>query len=275
MAITRVAAAANADTGTGDGILTLTMPTGIAAGDGAIIGVGMASSAATVALSSTLSVTPTQIGTTASFAGHASRLYALPNLVAGDSGKVITFTASTNLKMSVGVAVYRGVSLTDIVDAAVSKTSTVGTATPTNPPVTTVAAGAGIASFWFPTRGNTTPQIATVTKPTGETVDAQAFTTELSGANGIFLSHDSFGTGAAPNFRVWAAASTVPAVTYTLDQSAVYSAWTVSLAPIANATPTADAGANQTVSSGTTVTLIGTDAPAAGTTVTGRQWTAL
>src|SRR5215210_1695634 len=270
MAITRVGAASAADTGAGDAVLTLTMPTGIAAGDGALLAFTCASSAATVAITSNgLSVDPVAVGTgVASFAGHSSRLWALNNLAAADSGKILTFTASTNLKMSLAVVVYRGVSTSNIVDAQASKTSTVGTTTPTNPAVTTVAANAGVTSWWFPTRGNTTPQIVTVTKPSGETIDTQAFTSELSGANGVFASHDSFGTGVATNFRTWSAGSTVPAVTYTLDQSAVYSAWTVTLVP-GSTGPTADAGAAQTVTAGAVVTLSGSDSPGAGTTLTG------
>ena len=276
MAITRVGAASAADTGAGDAVLTLTMPTGVAAGDGALLAFTCASSAATVTITSNgLSVDPVAVGTgVASFAGHSSRLWALNNLAAADSGKILTFTASTNLKMSLAVVVYRGVSTSNIVDAQASKTSTVATTTPTNPAVTTVAANAGVTSWWFPTRGNSTPQIVTVTKPSGETIDTQAFTSELSGANGVFASHDSFGTGVATNFRTWSAGSTVPAVTYTLDQSAVYSAWTVTLVP-GSTGPTADAGAAQTVTAGAVVTLSGSDSPGAGTTITARAWTAL
>src|SRR5215210_1255258 len=256
MAITRAGAASAADTGAGDAVLTLTMPTGVAAGDGALLAFTCASSAATVTITSNgLSVDPVAVGTgVASFAGHSSRLWALNNLAAADSGKILTFTASTNLKMSLAVVVYRGVSTSNIVDAQASKTSTVATTTPTNPAVTTVAANAGVTSWWFPTRGNSTPQIVTVTKPSGETIDTQAFTSELSGANGVFASHDSFGTGVATNFRTWSAGSTVPAVTYTLDQSAVYSAWTVTLVP-------GSTGTTITTRAWTALTYPGTTAP--------------
>lgn len=278
MAITRVAVASNADTGTTDTTLTLTMPAGIAAGDGALLGFSCASGAPVPTITSNgLSVTPVPVGSgVATFPGHQSRLWALPNLAAADSGKVLTVsTGTTAVKVALALIVLRGVSGTNLVDVATSKTSTAAVVNPSNPALTTSIDGAGILEFFFPTRGNSVPQIAVVTKPsTAETLDVQAFTSELSGATGAFIGHDSSGTGVGTNFRAWAADSTVTPVTYTVDQAAVYSAWTVAVVPKVTG-PTVDAGGTQTLPAGQLVTLTGTDTPAAGTTIASRQWTVI
>jgi hypothetical protein len=269
MAFTIVGSAVHANTAANN-VDTITFPTGIAAGDGALLFISYASSAITVAFTDNgLSGPFTQVGATASFSGHQSQLWSLQGLAAGDSGKVLTLTESTAIRIGAVLVVYRGVPTTGLVNAFTSKTSTSGTVSPSTPTVVTAASGCARVEFVGMTRGATTPQIATVTPPAGTTIAV----TDFDPAAGAAVTSQAVIGFEGHNLTGVTNGATIGGTTYTVDVSAVYSAWTVALAP-AQTGPTVDAGAQQVVPAGTTVTLTGTETAASGTTITARSWTA-
>jgi hypothetical protein len=271
MAITVVGSALAADTGSGT-VDTITMPAGIAAGDGALLFFGYASGGTTTTLTDNGLSTPfTQVGATATFSGHQSQLWSAQNLAAADSGKVITMTQSAGVRQGAFVVVYRGASKTAMVNASASRTSTLLSATAvTTPTVTTTAAGCVELAFMCATRGSTTPQIATITPPAGSTVGA----TSASPALGAAVTTQAVVAWEGRNLSAAASGVSLGGDVYTIDQGAPYSAWTVALAP-ASTGPIVDAGADQTVTAGSVVTLSGTESAATGTTISSRAWTAL
>jgi hypothetical protein len=272
MAITVVGTAIIADTATTT-VDTVTMPAGIQAGDGALLFFGYASGAITTTITDNgLSKPFTQVDVTATFSGHQSQLWVAQNLAAADSGKVITLTQSTGVRQAGFVVVYRGVSKTGMVNAVDSRTSTLLSASSmTTPSVTATAAGCAELAFICATRGSQTPQIATITPPAGVTLGAQEV--DPTAASGT-TSTQAVAAWEGRNLTAAAINSTIGGDVYTTDVGAPYSAWTVALAP-GSTGPTVDAGADQTVAAGATVTLTGTESAASGTTIASRAWTAL
>lgn len=269
MAVTIVGTAGTVDTASAT-VDTYTMPAGIAAGDGALLFMTYASGAITQTLTDNgLSSPFVAVAPIATFVGHQSQVFAAGNLTTADAGKVITATQSTTVRVAGVLVVYRGVSRTALVNAFASKTSTAASASPLTPTVTTTAAGCVEVSFIGMTRGSSTPQIATITPPTGSVVGA----TSYSPAAGAAVTTAATAAFEGHNFTVAVNGATLGGDTYTTDQSAVYSAWTLALAP--GTASSADAGADQTIPAGQTVVLSGTDSAAAGTTITARAWTAL
>lgn len=269
MAVTIVGTAVHANAaGNAD---TITIPTGVAAGDGLVLFLAYASSAITTTLTDNgLSAPLTQVGAAATMAGHQSQVWTLPNMTTGDAGKVITSTLSTAARQVAVLVVYRGVARTGLVNAQASKTATVSTTTPTIPTVTATTPGCVEIALVSPWRGSTAPQIATVTAPTGSTVgpiDADPPVATATTSGGSHLAFEGH------NLTPAAANATLGGDAYTLDVAAPYSAWTLALAPAS--TTTVDAGATQTVTAGATVTLAGTESVTTGATVASRTWTAL
>jgi hypothetical protein len=269
MAITIVGTATSVDTASGT-VDTLTLPTGIAAGDGVLLFFGYASGAITTTLTDNGLSTPlTQVGATATFSGHQSQLWSAQNLTAADSGKVITMTQSTGVRQGALAVVYRGTSKTGMVNAFASKTSTAGTPTPSVPTVVTTVAGCAEIGLVCATRGASTPQIATITPPAGSTIGVSAY----APAAGAAVTAQAVASYEGHNLTAAANGATIGGDTYTQDQSAAYSAWVVALAPLSTG-PIVDAGSDQTLPAGP-VTLSGSETPAAGTTISTRAWTAL
>jgi hypothetical protein len=270
MAISVVGTALPVDTSAN--VDTITMPAGIQAGDGALLFFGYASGAITVAITdSGLSKPFTQVGATATFSGHQSQVWSAQNLVAADSGKTVTITQSTNVRMACFVVVYRGVSKTGMVNAFDSRTSTLlGATSMATPTVVSTVAGCVEVGLVCATRNSQTPQIATVTPPAGTTLGAQDF----EPVAGAAVTTQAVGAWEGRNFTPAAVNATLGGDTYTTDVGSSYSAWTLALAPSSTG-PTVDAGADQTVAAGATVTLSGTESAAAGTTIASRAWTAL
>jgi hypothetical protein len=267
MAITVVGTAIAVDTGSIT-VDTVTMPTGIAAGDGALLFFGYASGAITTTITDNgLSSPFTQVGATATFSGHQSQVWSVQNLVAADSGKVITLTQSAAVKEGVVLVVYRGVSKTAMVNAFASKTSTVGTTTPTIPTTATTAGGCVEIGLLCSTRGASSPQISTVTPPAGTTIGVSSFA-PTAGATG---QQQSVVSVEGHNLTALTSGTTIGGDTFTTDVAAAYSAWTLALAPSSTG-PIVDAGADQTVPSGATVTLSGSETAATGTTIASRAW---
>jgi hypothetical protein len=269
MAITVVGTATAADTGSAT-VDTITVPAGVAAGDGLLLFFGYASGAITTTLTDNGLSTPlTQVGTTATFSGHQSQVWSAQNLAAADAGKVITMTQSTGVRQGATLIVYRGVSRTGMVNAFAPKTSTVGTTTPSTPTVATTVAGCVEIGLVCATRGASTPQIATITPPAGSTIGVSTF----SPAAGAAVTAQAVASWEGHNLTAAASGATVGGDTYTTDAAAAYSAWVVALAPL-SVGPIVDAGADQTLPAGA-VTLTGSETPATGTTITARAWTAL
>jgi hypothetical protein len=267
MAITVVDTASGVDTASTT-VDTITLPAGIQAGDGLLLFFGYASGAITTTLTDNgLSVPLTQVGATATFSGHQSQVWAAQNLAAADSGKVITFTQSGPVREANFVVVYRGVSKTGMVNAFASKTSTVATTTLSTPTVATTAGGCVEVGLVCATRGATTPQIATITPPAGTTIGASFFTP----AAGAAVTSQAVVAVEGHNLTAVNSATTLGNDTYTSDVTSAYSAWTIALAPSSTG-PIVDAGADQTVPSGATVTLSGTETAATGTTIASRAW---
>jgi hypothetical protein len=269
MAITVVGTATAADTGSAT-VDTITVPAGVAAGDGMLLFFGYASGAITTTLTDNGLSTPlTQVGTTATYSGHQSQVWSAQNLAAADAGKVITMTQSTGVRQGATLIVYRGVSRAGMVNAFAPKTSTVGTTTPSTPTVATTVAGCVEIGLVCATRGASTPQIATITPPAGSTIGVSTF----SPAAGAAVTAQAVASWEGHNLTAAASGATVGGDTYTTDAAAAYSAWVVALAPL-SVGPIVDAGADQTLPAGA-VTLTGSETPAAGTTITARAWTAL
>jgi hypothetical protein len=267
MAISIVGTATGVDTASAT-VDTITLPAGIQAGDGLLLFFGYASGAITTTLTDNgLSVPLTQVGATATFSGHQSQVWVAQNLAAADSGKVITFTQSTGVREANFVVVYRGVSKTAMVNAFASKTSTVATTTPTIPAAATTTAGCVEVGLVCSTRGATTPQISTFTPPTGSTIGVSTF----APAAGAAVTAQAVAAAEGHNFTALTSGAAVGGDTYTTDVSAAYSAWTIALAPSSTG-PIVDAGADQTVPSGATVTVSGSETAATGTTIASRAW---
>jgi hypothetical protein len=249
---------------------TITLPTGIQAGDGALLFFGYASGAITVTIADTALSTPfVQVGATATFSGHQSQVWVAQNLAAADSGKSFTLTQSTGVRMACFVIVYRGVSRTAMVNAFASRTSTaLSTTAMVTPTVTASVGGCVELGLVCATRTSQTPQIATVTPPAGTTLGAQDF----EPAAGAAVTTAAVGAWEGHNFTPAAVNATLGGDTYTTDVGASYSAWALALAPSSTG-PTVDAGAQQVVPAGSVATLAGSESAAAGTTITGRAWT--
>jgi hypothetical protein len=208
---------------------TVTLPTGIQAGDGALLFFGYASGAITVTIADTALSTPfVQVGATATFSGHQSQVWVAQNLAAADSGKAFTLTQSTGVRMACFVIIYRGVSRTAMVNANASRTSTALSATAmATPTVTATVAGCVEIGLVCATRNAQTPQIATVTPPAGTTLGAQDF----EPAAGAAVTSAAVGAWEGHNFTPAAVNATLGGDTYTTDVGASYSAWALALGP--------------------------------------------
>jgi hypothetical protein len=158
--------------------------------------------------------------------GHMSQLW-YRIIEAGDLGATITVTPSTGaIRQVLLLGSIAGIDQANPV-AAVSNTSLSATTktTPSASPASTVRE----VSVVWDSRGAATPQTSSWTAPAGQTRQGQAFTTSGSGAcSGAWGDSDSTVSGTIGS-RVW-----------TADQSALGSAWTLSIKP------------------GTTVTALGT-----------------
>lgn len=158
----------------------------------------------------------TSLGT-ASQSGHMSQVW-WRLATAGDLGATITITPSTgNIRQVMLLGSVNGVDQTSPV-AATSNTSTAATTktTPSASPSSTVRE---VGIVWD-TRGASTPQTSSWTAPSGHTRQAQAFTTSGSGScSGAWGDSDTTVSGTIGS-RVW-----------TADQSALGSAWTLSVKP--------------------------------------------
>lgn len=158
----------------------------------------------------------TSLGT-ASQAGHMSQVW-WRLATAGDLGATITITPNTGaIRQVMLLGKVSGVDQSTPV-AATSTTLVAGTTktTPSASPASTVRE-VGIA---WDTRGGSTPQTSAWTAPSGHTRQGQAFTTAASGScSGAWGDSDTTVSGAIGS-RVW-----------TADQSALGSAWTLSVKP--------------------------------------------
>ncbi|MCY0959970.1 hypothetical protein [Streptomyces sp. H27-H5] len=159
---------------------------------------------------------------TAMQSGHMSQLwYRIAEV--GDLGATITVTPSTGaIRQVLLLGSIAGVDQANPV-AAVSNTSLSAT-TKTTPAASPASTVREVSVVWD-SRGAATPQTSSWTAPAGQTRQGQAFTTSGSGAcSGAWGDSDTTVSGTIGS-RVW-----------TADQSALGSAWTLSVKPAATIT---------------------------------------
>lgn len=158
----------------------------------------------------------TSIGT-AMQSGHMSQVW-WRIAASGDLGATITVTPTTGaIRQVLLLGSVRGVDQSTPV-AATTNTSLSATTktTPSASPASTVRE----VSIVWDSRGAATPQTSSWTAPAGQTKQAQAFTTSGSGScSGAWGDSDTTVSGTIGS-RVW-----------TADQSALGSAWTLSVKP--------------------------------------------
>ncbi|MFG2748024.1 hypothetical protein [Streptomyces xanthophaeus] len=158
----------------------------------------------------------TSLGT-AMQSGHMSQVW-WRLAAAGDLGATITVTPSTGaIRQVLLLGSVRGVDQASPV-AATNNTSLSATTktTPSASPASTVRE---ISIVWD-SRGAATPQTSSWTAPAGQTRQAQAFTTSGSGSCSAAWGDSDTTVSGTIGSRVW-----------TADQSALGSAWTLSVKP--------------------------------------------
>lgn len=247
---------------------TVTVPT-ITNGDGAFLFLTVATGNVTfVVTDNGMSHSFTAVGAAVATTGYTTQLFKVANLASGDTGKIVTIKTQTLvsgvltdtvMKVSGGLRVLTGTHLTDIVDTYTTKMAG-ATLNPSSPGLTTTALGCGQIHFVAPIRASTTlgPQLTTLTVNSGQGVtdDFSAFTgsgTASMSACAVAYDYTPLALGAAIGSKA-----------FTADQAVGYSAWTVSVRP-SNAAPIVDAGPNQVVQAGATVTMAGTASDLDGT----------
>ncbi|MGW6872899.1 hypothetical protein ACWGHA_11250 [Streptomyces xanthophaeus] len=159
---------------------------------------------------------------TASQSGHMSQVW-WRIAEAGDLGATITVTPSTGaIRQVLLLGSIDGVDQASPV-AATSNTSLSATTktTPAASPASTVRE----VSIVWDSRGAATPQTSSWTAPAGQTRQAQAFTTSGSGSCSAAWGDSDTTVSGTIGSRVW-----------TADQSALGSAWTLSVKPSATVT---------------------------------------
>lgn len=247
---------------------TVTVPT-ITNGDGAFLFLTVATGNVTfVVTDNGMSNSLTAVGPAVATTGYTTQLFKVANLSSSDTGKIVTIKTQTLvsgvltdtvMKVSGGLRVISGANTTDIVDTYTNKQAG-ATLNPSSPGLTTTALGCGQIHFVAPIRASTTngPQLTTLTVNSGQGVtdDFSAFTgsgTASMSACAVAYDYTPLALGAAIGAKV-----------FTADQAVGYSAWTVSVKPD-NITPIVDAGPNQVVQAGATVTMAGTASDLDGT----------
>lgn len=159
----------------------------------------------------------TSLGT-AMQSGHMSQVW-WRTAEAGDLGASVTVTPSTgNIRQVLLIGRIRGALPSNPVTAA-STTSAAAT-TKTTPSLGSVGASSREISIVWDSRGATTPNTSSWTAPAGQTRRGQAFTTAGSGScSGAWGDSDTTVSG------------TIGSRTWTADQSALGSVWTLAIAP--------------------------------------------
>lgn len=154
---------------------------------------------------------------TASQSGHMSQVW-WRIAEAGDLGATITVTPSTGAIRQ--VLLLGSIDGVDQASPVAATTNTSLSATTKTTPAASPASTVREVSIVWDSRGAATPQTSSWTAPAGETRQAQAFTTSGSGAcSGAWGDSDTTLSGTIGS-RVW-----------TADQSALGSAWTLSVKP--------------------------------------------
>lgn len=229
---------------------TLTMPT-VQDGDLGLFFACVSSMTNTITLTDNgLAESFAEVDTPAAQSGQSTVVWAVENLQSGDSGKTITITTSAAAKLAGGLVILRGAATSGAVNAYAKKTAGF-TTTPTTPVVVGTAVGAAVVTFVGQARGGVSPNSTTADPNTGQGV-VEVFDAFTGGSASFYeavcvgLDVTGLGNGA-----------TYPAKTYTFDQSALYSAWSLVIKP-GNQAPIVDAGPDQEVLSGATVNLSGT-----------------
>lgn len=196
-----------------------TVPSGVVAGDALYLQIVYAGGSTTVTSVSGLSFTP--VAARATQTGHSQYIYRLDNAAGTESGATVTVVTSTALKVS-GAVVLVPQAANPSIDGFTSTTFAAGTShTAPSSPATT-AAGDYVLSFMSDSRGASTPNTLSWTQPSGYTRIAQASTaTSNGGASSAAVAYDvttlpASGTVVSPG--VW-----------TTDQSALGSAWTITI----------------------------------------------
>jgi hypothetical protein len=225
-------------------------------GDALVLVVGTASGGITFTVTDNGLTAPlAAVDTIATQSGACSQVFTVADLVVADSGKTVSIGTSSTLKVSGGLMVIRGADTDGIVDTFAKKTAG-ATTTPSTPTLVATANAVSAIYVTHQARGAVTPNITTLTPDASVTADIEAFTSGTTSLSACFVGHD-FGTE-------WNTADTIGAETITSDQSALYSAWTISLKP-SNLAPEVSAGTNQAVPAGTEVALEGTATDTDGT----------
>jgi hypothetical protein len=159
----------------------------------------------------------TSLGT-AMQSGHMSQLW-WRIAEAGDLGATITVTPNTgNIRQVLLLGRVRGALASNPITSATNTSA--AAATKTTPSLGSVGASSREIGVVWDSRGAATPQTAAWTAPAGHTRRAQAFTTSGSGA-----------CSAAWGDSDTTVSGTIGSRTWTADQSALGSAWTLAIAP--------------------------------------------
>lgn len=240
----------------------INVPAGVQDGDALLLFLSVATGSVTFTVTAaTLTVPITAAAATATQSGHTSQVWKAINIAASDAGKTITIGTGASMKVSGGLVVVRGGGTSEIIDAITSKTAG-STSSPTTPTLVTSAPGVIPVTAVMMARGGTTPNITAMAPPVGITELFDAFTTGTAS-----LSSACAGAGSTP----LGDGDTITSQTYSADQSAIYSAWAMSLLPD-NIAPTCSAGSNVAQASGTLVSLSGSASDADGSIVS-TVWT--
>lgn len=238
--------------------LNVTIPATSQSGDVAFLAWTTANSDAPVSPSGW-----TQVGS-AVVDGSAQFVLFYKLLSAGDAGATITLnTGSAGSRHSAVVSVYSGVDGTSPVNRSASGTEP-GTSTTHTVPTTAATTVASCAALYFIGERGTNPTTS-FTGPAGSNIRQTAGGPATAGATS---------TGVADDMTALSSGATAGGGSWTGVSQANVAMWTVAVAPSANQAPTATAPADQTVASGTLVTLAGTDSDPDGS-ITGRLWTKL
>ena len=181
-------------------------------------------------------------------------------LVSGDIGATINLTSTASTRWALAVHVRSGV--TQLYPTPVFNTTSSTTDTPTCESITAVAGTELVSVYGCIT--NALAQTLTGTPPAGQTERADICSASGSQRNAYLLVADESVSAGATGTRT---ATTVAGAGDARVQSG-----TVTLAFVANLPPTANAGSDQTVDAGSTVTLHGSGSDTDGT-VASYAWT--
>ncbi|MGX9924163.1 hypothetical protein ACWIG4_30415 [Streptomyces sp. NPDC002248] len=208
----------------------------VVVGDLLVIGANMASGSREFAISGGAGGWTTVPKTSVS--GHMSQIW-YKKAQAGDLGAVIRLTPSVAvIKMTMVMMDITGGDPGTPIFGITSMSTLTAATTKVTPTVDACPTGTVEIGLVWDSRGGTTPQTTSWTAPAGFTRKAQYFTTAASGSNsGAYGVANSVASGTLGN-RTW-----------TADQSALGSAWTIAIQP---PIPTPPSGPTWTYWNGTT-----------------------